>query len=56
MSTQLNLLCQIPRLHLAWNTVKAKGAAGGIDGMTIIDFEHDKRKEIPKLAEDMCVR
>ena len=53
MSTQLNQLCQIPRLHLAWNTVKAKGAAGGIDGMTIIDFEHDKRKEIPKLAEEL---
>lgn len=53
MSVQLNLLCQIPRLHLAWNTVKAKGAAGGIDGMTIIEFEHDKRKEIPKLAEEL---
>lgn len=53
MPAQLNMLCQIPRLHLAWNTVKAKGSAGGIDGMTIIEFEHDKRKEIPKLAEEL---
>jgi hypothetical protein len=41
MPTQLNILCQIPRLHLAWNTVKAKGSAGGIDGMTIIEFEKE---------------
>lgn len=53
MPVQLNMLCQIPRLHLAWNTVKAKGSAGGIDGMTIIEFEHDKRKEILKLAEEL---
>ena len=53
MPAQLNMLCQIPRLHLAWNTVKAKGSAGGIDGITIIEFEHDKRKEIPKLAKEL---
>lgn len=56
MPAQLNMLCQIPRLHLAWNTVKAKGAAGGIDGMTIIEFEHDKRKEILKLSEKLIVK
>ena len=27
MSIQFHALCQIPRLHYAWNTVKAKGAA-----------------------------
>lgn len=53
MPAQLNMLCQIPRLHLAWNTVKAKGSAGGIDGMTIIEFENNKRKEILKLAEEL---
>ena len=50
MSAQLNTLCQIPRLHFAWNTVKAKGSAGGIDGISILEFEKEKRKEIPKLA------
>ena len=48
-----NMLCQIPRLHLAWNTVKAKGSAGGIDGISILEFEKEKRKEILKLAEEL---
>jgi len=55
MSAQLNALCQIPRLYLAWNTVKAKGSAGGIDRISILEFEKEKRKEIPKLAEELKV-
>lgn len=53
MSLQLNTLCQIPRLHLAWNMVKTKGSAGGIDGISILEFEKEKRKELPKLAEEL---
>ena len=53
MPTQLNALCQIPRLHLAWNMVKAKGSVGGIDGISIDAFEKDKRRQIPKLAEEL---
>lgn len=53
MLAQLNALCQIPRLYLAWNTVKAKGSVGGIDGVSILEFEKEKRKEIPKLAEEL---
>ncbi len=53
MPTQFNTLCQIPRLYLAWNTVKAKGSVGGIDGISLLDFEKEKRKEIPKLAEEL---
>ena len=53
MPAQFNALCQIPRLHLAWNTVKAKGSAGGIDGISIDAFEKDKRRQIPKLAEEL---
>lgn len=53
MPAQLNALCQIPRLYLAWNTVKAKGSVGGIDGISILEFEKEKRKEIPKLAEEL---
>lgn len=53
MPAQLNMLCQIPRLHLAWGTVKAKGSTGGIDGISILEFEKDKRKEILKLAEEL---
>lgn len=53
MPAQLNALCQIPRLYLAWNMVKAKGSVGGIDGVSILEFEKEKRKEIPKLAEEL---
>ena len=53
MPAQLNILCQIPRLHLAWNTVKAKGSAGGIDGISIDAFEKDKLRQISKLAEEL---
>lgn len=44
MPAQLNMLCQIPRLYLAWNMVKAKGSVGGIDGMTIVEFENEKKE------------
>ena len=53
MPYQLNQLCQIPRLHLAWGMVKTKGAAGGIDGISILEFEKEKRKELSKLAEEL---
>ena len=53
MPAQLNTLCQIPHLYLAWNMVKAKGSTGGIDGVSILGFEKEKRKEIPKLAEEL---
>ena len=33
MPAQFNLLYHIPRLYLAWNTVKAKESVGGIDGI-----------------------
>lgn len=53
MPSQIKALCQIPRLYLAWNTIKSKGSVGGIDGVSISEFEKDKRKEISKLAEEL---
>ena len=53
MSAQFKTLCQEATLYEAWNTVKSKGSAGGIDGVTIQEFEKEKRKEIPKLAEEL---
>ena len=50
MPAQLNALCQIPRLYLAWNTVKAKGSVGGIDGIPILGFEKEKKKEPVKIV------
>ena len=53
MPSQFNLLCQETSLYNAWNIVKEKGAMGGIDGVTIQEFEKDKRRQIPKLAEEL---
>lgn len=53
MSTQFNTLCQESTLYDAWNTVKSKGSAGGIDGVTIKDFNQDKIKQIKQLQEEL---
>lgn len=53
MPSQLYILCQEPRLHLAWNMVKAKGSAGGVDGVSITEFEKEKRKQILLLTEEL---
>ena len=53
MPTQFAILCQETSLYNAWNIVKEKGAAGGIDGVTIQEFEKDKRRQIPRLAEEL---
>lgn len=53
MPSQFATLCQETSLYNAWNIVKEKGAAGGIDGVTIQEFEKDKRRQIPRLAEEL---
>ena len=53
MSPQFNTLCQESTLYDAWNTVKSKGSAGGIDGMTIEDFNKDKIRQIQQLKEEL---
>ena len=54
MPTQLNTICQIPRLNLAWGMVKAKGSAGGIDGVTLTEFEKEKNKQLTLLADELA--
>lgn len=46
-----NALCSEPTLAKAWSRVKAKGSAGGIDGVSLEDFERKKYQLIPKIAE-----
>jgi len=53
MPTQFNTLCQESSLYNAWNVVKEKGSHGGIDRVTIQEFDKEKRKEIPLLAEEL---
>jgi group II intron reverse transcriptase/maturase/CRISPR-associated endonuclease Cas1 len=54
MAKQIDILCQETSLYNAWNIVKEKGAMGGIDGVTIQEFEKDKRRQIQKLAEELA--
>jgi len=53
MPTQFNTLCQETTLYNAWNIVKEKGAMGGIDGVTIQEFERDKRRLISRIVEEL---
>lgn len=53
MATQFDTLCRETTLYNAWNIVKEKGSAGGIDGITIQEFEKDKRRQIQKLIEEL---
>lgn len=53
MPTQFNTLCQEATLYDAWNAVKSKGSAGGIDGVTIQEFNQDKIKQIKLLQEEL---
>ena len=53
MPTQFTILCQETTLYNSWNIVKEKGSAGGIDGVSIQEFEKDKRRQIPRLAEEL---
>ena len=46
MPTQFNILCQETTLYDAWNTVKSKCSVGGMDGLTIQEFDKEKRKQI----------
>ena len=42
MPSQFNTLCQETALYEAWSIVKSKGSAGGIDGVTIQEFENER--------------
>lgn len=46
MSTQFNILCKEATLYEAWNIVKSKGSAGGVDGVSIETFNQDKMEQI----------
>ena len=46
MAKQIDILCNEQTLYNAWNVVKAKGAAGGIDGVFITDI-HSVQNAMP---------
>ena len=53
MHTQFSNLCRESTLYQAWNEVKSKGSAGGIDGVTIADFNKDKINLIRQIQDEL---
>ena len=53
MLNQFSTLCQPFTLFAAWNVVKAKGAAGGVDGVSIKEFESQRNTLITRLVDDL---
>jgi len=53
MPAQFSILCQDSTLLEAWNIVKSKGAAGGVDGVTIEEFSKEKAAQISLLQEEL---
>lgn len=46
-------LCSSELLLQAWKSVKAKGSVGGIDGISLLEFEHDLYQNLQRLADDL---
>lgn len=46
-------LCQYRTLLYAWKQVRAKGSAGGIDGLTIKDIDYQISKILTGLMDDL---
>ena len=53
MFSQFNYLCREATLYHAWNYVKSKGSAGGIDGVSIEEFNKGKYKQIHQIQEEL---
>lgn len=53
MQSQFSKLCQEATLYKAWNYVKSKGSAGGIDGVTIEEFNKEKIHQIKQIQEEL---
>ena len=51
--TLFKRLCSTDLLGQAWETVKAKGSHGGVDGQSIDDFEKDYVSQIEELVREL---
>lgn len=49
----LQILCQDSTLLAAWRQVKGKNSVGGIDGISLAEFERDLYKQIQTLAVEL---
>jgi len=51
MLRQLSKLCSISTLSAAWYIVKSKRAAGGVDRVTVAEFDKDAKAQLMELSE-----
>lgn len=53
MGELFNKVCSLPVLMDAWKRVKGKGAAGGLDCVSVEDFHKDLSRNIDRLVKDL---
>ncbi|WP_455961974.1 CRISPR-associated endonuclease Cas1 [Bacteroides bouchesdurhonensis] len=53
VSSLFQTLCLDSTLHAAWRQVKSKNSAGGIDGISLAEFEKELYKEVQILITDL---
>lgn len=53
MQTLFVKLCKIEHLYSAWNIIKAKNAGGGIDKITILDFDNNLSVNLKQLQNEL---
>jgi group II intron reverse transcriptase/maturase/CRISPR-associated endonuclease Cas1 len=46
-------LCNINLLHSAWKTVKTKNSAGGVDGLSLLEFENNLQRNLNLLLAEL---
>ncbi len=56
MKTLYSKLLQVSTLHAAWKQIKAKNKGGGVDGVTVHEYEKELHKNILKLQSDLKKR
>lgn len=46
-------LCKVDTLYEAWEIVRSKNSSGGIDGMTVAQFEDNLERRLMELSEEL---
>ncbi len=53
MGKLFNRICELNTLREAWSRIRAKGAQGGIDGVSVEAFSKGAERHLRELAEDL---
>ncbi len=56
MDTLFRQLCSLKLLHRAWKMVKLKNSSGGIDGVSVAEFEDDLGEHLKSLQKELKER